>query len=206
MLAVWKKCYEQLRLHIKKQRHYFAYKGLYHLSSSFSSSHVWMWELDKTKGWAPKRWCLWAVVLEKTLESSWESMEIIPVDPKGNQPWIFIGRTDAEAESLILWPPDVKSEFIGRYPDTGNDWRQEEKGTTEDEIVGWYHWLNGCEFEQTLEDSEGQGSLTCCNSWCHQVEHDLVTEQQQQQEIVILSVISQTKEEKYYVTSVIRGI
>jgi len=167
-LVPWKKSNHRLRLHIKKQRHYFVYKGLYHQSYSFSSSHVWIWELDKTKGWAPKSWCLWNVVLEKTLESSWESMEIIPVGPKGNQPWIFIGRTDDEAEALILWPPDVKSELIGRYPDTGNDWSQEEKGTTEDEIVGWYHRLNGCEFEQTLGDVKGQGSLACCGPCGHE--------------------------------------
>ena len=136
-----------------------------------------MWELDKTKDWALRSWCLWTVVLEKTLENSWESMEIQPVNPKGNQPWIFIGRTDAETEALILWPPDVKSEIIGRYPDTGNDWRQEEKGTTEDEIVGWYHRLNGREFEQTLGDVKGQGSLACCGPWGQKDGHDWATEQ-----------------------------
>ena len=102
----------------------------------FSSSHVWMWELDSKESWVPKNWCFWTVVLEKTLESPLDFEEIQPVNPKGNQPWIFVGRTDAEAEALILWPPDVKSWLIGKDPDAGKDWRQEEKGMTEDEMVG----------------------------------------------------------------------
>ena len=110
----------------------------------------------------PKNWCFQIVVLEKTLDSPLDSKKIKPVNPKGNQPWLFIGRTDAEA--VILWSPDVKSQLIGKDPDVGKDWRQEEKGVTEDEMVGWYHWINGHEFEQTLGDSEGQGSLACCSS------------------------------------------
>ena len=105
----------------------------------FSSSHVWMWELDYKESWAPKNWCLWSVVLEKTLESSLDCNEIQPVNPKGNQSWIFFGRTDTEAKTRILWPPDEKNWYTGKDPDAGKDWRQEEKGTTEDEMVGWHH-------------------------------------------------------------------
>ena len=112
----------------------------------FSSSRVWMWELDCEESWAPKNWRFWTVVLEKTLETPLDCKEIQPVNPKGNQSWIFIGRTDTEAETPILWPPDVKNWLIGKDPDAGKDWRQEEKGTTEDEIVGWHHQLNGREF------------------------------------------------------------
>ena len=126
-------------------------------------SHVWMSGLDNKKGWALKKWCLRTVVLEKTLESPLYCKEIKPVHPTGNQRWIFIGRTDAEA--LILWPPDVKSQLIGKDPDAAKDWRQEEKGTTEDEMVGWHHRLNGYEFEQVPGDGEGQGSLACCGPW-----------------------------------------
>ena len=111
----------------------------------FSSSHVWMWELDYKESWAPKNWCFWTVVLEKTLESPLDCKKIQPVHSKGDQSWIFIGRTDAEAETPILWPPDAKSWLIGKDPDAGKDWRQEEKGTTEDEMFGWHHWGN--EFE-----------------------------------------------------------
>ena len=128
MLAPWKKSYDKPRQHIKKQRHYFADKGPSSQSYRFSSSHVWMWELDHNKSWAPKNWCFWIVVLEKTLESPLVCKEIKPVHPKGNQSWIFIGRTDVEAETPLLWPPDAKSWLIGKDPDAGKDWRQEEKG------------------------------------------------------------------------------
>ena len=116
-----------------------------------------MWELDHKEGWAPKNWWFWTVVLEKTLESPLDCNDIKQVNPKRNQPWIFIGRTDAEVP--ILWPPDAKSWYIRKDPDAGEDWRQEEKGMTEDEMVGWHHWLDGHEFEQTLGDGEGPGSL-----------------------------------------------
>ena len=132
----------------------------------FSSSHVWMWELDHKEGWTPKNWCLWIVVLEKTLESPLDCKEIKPVIPKEYQPWIFIRRTDAEAEVPILWPPDVKSWLIGKDADAGKDWRQEEKGTTEDKMFGRHHWFNGRESEQTLGDCE-QGSLASCSPWGH---------------------------------------
>ena len=147
--------------HIKKQRHYFANKGPSSQGYGFSSSRVWMWELEYEESWAPKNWCFWTVVLEKTLESLLDCKEIQPVHPKGNQPLILIGRTDAEAETPILWPPDANSWLIGKDPDAGKDWRWEEKGTREDEMVGWHHWLNGHEFEQT----PGQGSLVCCSLW-----------------------------------------
>ena len=113
----------------------------------FSSSHVWMWELDCKESWAPKNWCFWTVVLEKTLESPLDCKEIQPVHPKGDQSWIFIGRTDAEAETPILWPPHAKSWLIWKDPDARKDWRWQKKGMTEDEMVGWHHQLNGHEFE-----------------------------------------------------------
>ena len=146
MLAPWKESYDQPRQHIKKQRHYFTNKGPSSQSYGFSSSHAWMWELDYKESWVLKNWCFWTVVLEKTLESPLDSKEIQPVNPKGNQSWIFIGRSDAEAETPILWPPDLKSWLICKDPDAGKNWRQEENGT-EDEMVGWHHQLNGHEFE-----------------------------------------------------------
>ena len=116
----------------------------------FSSSHVWMWELDYKEIWVQKNWCFWTVVLEKTLESLLDCKEIQPVHPKENQSWIFTRRTDAEAETPILWPPDAKNWLISKDPVAGKDWRREEKGTTEDDMVGWHHRLNGHEFEQIL--------------------------------------------------------
>ena len=161
MFAPWKKIYDQTRKHMKKQRHYFADKGPSSQGYGFSSCHVWMWELDYKESWAPN-WCFGTVVLEKTLESPLHCKEIQPVNPKGNQSWILTGRTDTEA--LILWPPDVKNWFIGKDPDAGKDWRQE-KGMTEDEMVGRHHRFSGYEFEQTPRDSERQGSLVCCSPW-----------------------------------------
>ena len=145
---------------ILKSRHYFVNKGPSSQSYGFSSSHVWMWELDYKESWVPKNWCFWTVVLEKTLESLLDCKEIQPVHPKGDQSWIFIGRTDAEAETALLWPPDVKNWLIWKDPDAGKDWRQEEKGTTEDEMVGWHHQLNGHELsklQETVKDRE---------AWC----------------------------------------
>ena len=118
-----------------------------------------------TTVWMPKNWCIWTVVLKKTLESPLDHKEVKPVTSKGNQPWIFIGRTDAEAETPILWPLGVKNWLTGKDPDAGKDWRQEEKGMTEDEIVGWHHWVNGHGFEQATGFGEGQGNLACCSSW-----------------------------------------
>ena len=141
MLAPWKKSYDQPRQHIKKQRHYLISKGLYSQSYGFSSSHAWMWELDQTESWTLKNWCFWTVVLEKTLESPLDrkdSKEIQPVHPKGNQSWVFTGRTEAEVEAPIIWPLGEKSWLIWKDPDAGKDWRQEEKGT-------WQRmrWLDG---------------------------------------------------------------
>ena len=162
MLAPWKTRHDQPRRHNKKQRYYSANKGSSSQSYGFSTSHVWMWELDYKESWALKNWCFWTVVLEKTLESSLDCKEIQPINPEGNQFWIFIGRTDAEAETLILWPPDGKNWPTRKDPDAGENWRQEEKGMTEDEMVGWHHWLIRHEFEQALGVHVGQGSLACC--------------------------------------------
>ena len=126
-----------------------------------------MWELNYKESWALKNWCLWTVVLEKTLESPLHSKEIQPVHPKGNQSWICTGRTDAEAETPIFWPPDAKNWPIGKDPGAGKDWRQEQKGMTEDEMVGWHHWLTGRECEQALRVGDEQGSLACCSPWGH---------------------------------------
>ena len=151
---------------------YFANKGPSSQGYGFSSSHVWMWELEYKESWAPKNWCFWTAVLEKTLESPLDCQEIQPdcqeiqpVHPKGDQSWVFTGRTDVEAETPKLWPPDVKSWLICKDPDAGKDWGQEEKGTTEDETVGWHHQLNGHEFGWTLGAGDGQGGLACCSPW-----------------------------------------
>ena len=161
----WKESYGQPTQHIKKQRHYFANKGSSSQGYGFSSSHVWMWELDYKESWAPKNWCFWTVVLEKTLESPLDCKEIQPVHPKGDQSWVFIGRTDVEVETPIFWPPDAKSWLIGKDPDAGKDWVQEEKGMTEDEMVGWHHRLDGSGFGWTPGVGDGQGGLVCCGSW-----------------------------------------
>ena len=124
-----------------------------------------MWELVYKESWAPKNWCFWSVALEKILGSPLDCKEIQSVYPKGNQSWIFIGRTDAEAETPILWPPDWKNRFIWKDPGAGKDWRQEEKGRTEDKMVGWHHWLSGHEFEQTPGIGIGQGGRACYSPW-----------------------------------------
>ena len=147
MLTPWKKSYDKPRQHIKKQRHYFASKDPYSQTYGFSVSHVWMWELDHKEGRMPKNWCFWAVVLEKALESPLECKEIKPVNPKGNQSWIFIRRAADEAEAPTLWLPDAKSQFIWKGPDAVKDWGQEEEGTTRDEMVRWHHRLDVHEFE-----------------------------------------------------------
>ena len=121
--------------------------------------------IDLDQRWALKNWCFWTVMLEKTLESPLDCKKIKLVNPKGNQPWIFTGKTNAEVKGQYFWPPDAKSRLVGKDPDGRKDWRQEGKGATEDEMVGWHHWLNGHEFEQTQGDSEVQGSLTCCSPW-----------------------------------------
>ena len=164
MLTPWKESYDQPRQHVIKQKHYFANKGPSSQGYGFSSGHVWMWELDCKESWAPKNWCFWAVVLEKTLESPLDCKEIQPVHPKGDQSWVFIERTD-EAETPILWPPDAESWFIVKDADAEEDWGHEEKGTTEDELVGCNHWLNAHEFGWTPGVGDGHGCLACCSSW-----------------------------------------
>ena len=144
-------------------------KGLDSQSCVFSNSHVWMLVLDHKECWALENQFFRTVLLVKTLESPLDSEKIKPVSPERKQPWIFIWRTDTKAEAPILWSPDSKSWLVGKDPDAGKDWGQEEKGTTEDEMVGWHQWLNGHEFEQTPGDSEGQGSLACCSPWVHKV-------------------------------------
>ena len=170
-IAPWKKSYDKPRQHTKKQRCNFANKGLSSQRYGFSNSQVWLWELNHKEGRAPKNWCFWTVALEKTLESLLDSKEIKPVNSKGNHPWIFVGGTDAEAEAPILWPPDVKNWLIWKDPDPGKDWGQEDKGTTEDEVVGWHHQLNELEFEQTPGNSKGQESL--CENSCSCSESDV---------------------------------
>jgi len=148
---------------------------------STSSSHVWMWELDHEESWVPKNWCFWTVVLEKTLESPLDCKEIQPVDHKGNQSWIFIGRTDTKAGTPILKLElqyfghlmQTKNWFIWKDSDAGKDWRLEEKGMTEDKMVGWHHWLDGHEFEQALGAGDGQGSLVCCSPFLQSKELDM---------------------------------
>jgi len=144
---------------------YFANKGPSSQGYGFSCGHAWMWKLDCEEGWAPKNWCFWTVVLEKTLESPLDCKEIQPVHSEGDQPWDFFGRNDAKAETPVLWPPHVKSWLIGKDSDAGRDWGPEEKGMTEDEMAGWHRWLDGCESEWTPGVGDGQGGLACCDSW-----------------------------------------
>ena len=171
VLAPWKKSYDQPRHYIKKQRHCFANKGQSCQSYCSSSNHVWMWELDYKKKLGPEELMLLNCGVG---EDSWESLglldckEIKPVHPKGNQSWIFTGWADPEAEAPIVWPPDAKNWLIEKDPDAGKDWRQEEKGMTEDKMVGWHHWLDGRESEQFLGVGDGQGSLAWCSPWGHQ--------------------------------------
>ena len=166
MLAPWKKSYNKPRQHIKKQRHYFANKA--HLVKPM----VFLVAMYGCESWIIKKaelknWCFWTIVLEKTLENPLDCKEIQPVHSKGDQSWVFIGRTDDEAEAPIFWPPYAKSWLIRKDPDAGKDWREEEKGTTEDEIVGWHYWLDANEIEQAPRVGDGQGNLTCCSPTGH---------------------------------------
>ena len=165
MLAPWRKSYDKLDIVLKSRDVTLLTKVYIVKAMVFPSSNVQMWELDHKKGWMLSIWCFWTVVLE-IFESLLDIKEIKYVIPKENKPWIFIGRTDAKAEAPILWPLDVKSWLIGKDLDARKDWGQE-KGVTEDEMVGWHHWCNGLEFEQTLGDTEAQRSLACCSSWGH---------------------------------------
>ena len=146
---------------VEKQWHHSANKGPY----NFPGGHIWLWEMDRKEGRASKNWCLQNMVLEKTAESPLDRKEIKPVNLKGNQLWILIGRIDVEAEAPVFWSPDAKSWLIGKLPDAGKDWGQKEKLASENEMAGWHHQCNGHEPGQTLGDDEGQGSLTCCSSW-----------------------------------------
>ena len=163
--------HDQPRQHIQKQRHYFANKGLSSQCYGFSSGHVWMWELDCEESWVLKNWCFWTMVLEKTLEGPLDYKEIQPIHSKGDQSWVLFGRTDAKAETPILWPPHAKSWLIWKDPEAGRDWGQEEKGTIEDEMAGWHHRLNGHESGWTPGVGDGQGGLACCDSWGHKESH-----------------------------------
>ena len=148
MLPLWEKIYDQPRQYIRKHRHYFVNKGPSSQSYGFSSSHVWMWELDHKESRALKNWCFWTGWWRRHLRVRWTARKSYQsINCKRNQSWLFIRRTDAGAETPILWPPDVKNWLLGRDPDAGKDWRQEEKGMTEDVMVGWHHWLDGLEFE-----------------------------------------------------------
>ena len=172
MLAPWKKSYYQRRQHTKKQRYYFANKGPSSQGYGFSSGHAWMWEFDCGESWAPKNWCFWTVVLEKTLESPLDCKELQPVYSKGDQSWVFFGRTDAKAETPIFWPPHAKSWLIGK------DWCREGLGAggEGDDRAGWHHRLDGHEFGWTPGVGDGQGGLACFNLWGCKVRHDWVTE------------------------------
>ena len=172
----WKKSYNKPRQHIKKQWLDFTNKDLYSQSYGFSSSHVWIWELDSKESWVLKNLCFWTTVLEKTFESPLNCKEIQPVHPKGDQSWVFIGRTDVEAEALKLWLPDAKNWLTGKDLDAGKDWRQE-KQMTENEMAGRHHWLDGHEFEQAQGIGDGQGSLGMVQSMRSQrVGHNWATE------------------------------
>ena len=178
MLALLKKSYDQPRQHIKKQRHYFANKGPSSQSYGFSSSHIWMWELDHKESWTLKNWCFLTVELEQTLESPLNCKEIKPANPQGNQSWIVIGRIDAKAEAPTPWPVDAKNWFIGKDPNPGKDWRQEERGRTKDKMVGW---SNTNSMDMSLYASSGSwrwtgkpGMLQSMGS--QKVRHDWVTE------------------------------
>ena len=169
MLDPWgKKCCDQPRQHIEKQRHYFAGKGPSSQGCCFSSGHVWVLELEYKESWAQKNWCFWILGIEKTLwEFLWLQGDPKGVQPKGDQSWVFIGRTEVETETPILWPLHAKSWLIGKEPDAGRDWGQEEKGMTEDTIIGWHHQLNGHGCGWTLGVGDGQEGLACCGSWGH---------------------------------------
>ena len=148
-----------------KSRHYSANKGQYNQGYGLPSDHIRLWELDSKEGRVPKNWCLRTVVLEKTPESPLDSKDIKPVDLKGNQPWILVGRTDAEVETLVFWSSVANSWLIGKVPDAGKNWGQKEKRASEYEMAGWHHWCNGHELGKTLGDSEGQRGLALCSPW-----------------------------------------
>ena len=164
-VASWQESDDKPRQCVEKQRHYSAGKSLCSQGYGLPSGHIQLWELDCKEGRMPKNWCLWAVVLEKTLESPFHSKEIKPVNHEGDHPWIFTGKTDAEAETPVFWSSDVKRWFIGKVPDFGKDWGQKENRASEDEMAGWHHWCSEHELGQHLGDGEGQRGLDCCSPW-----------------------------------------
>ena len=190
MLAPWKKSYDKPGDHIKKQRHYFSNKGPSSQSYGFSNSQVWIWELDHKEGWMLKNWCFWTVVLSKTRESPlWTARRSNQSILKEINPEYSLEGLMLKLETPILWPPDAKNWLIRKDSDAGKDWRQEEKGMTEDEMVGWHHWLNGHEFEWTPGDGEAQGGgLQSMGS--QRVGHDRATEQQGAGSVSEISVLS----------------
>ena len=175
MLAAWRKSYSKPRQCFKKQRHHFVDKGPYSQSYGFSSSHVQIWELDHKEGWVPKNWCFWTVVLEKTLERPLDCKEIKPVNSKGNQPWIFIRRTDTEAAAPLLWPSDAKSRLTGKDPDAGKEWRQRRRGDRGRD--GWMasptQWPWTSANWEMMKDREAWGASVCGSQ---NIGHDLATE------------------------------
>ena len=177
MLAPWKKNYENLGS-ILKGRDITLLTKVYIVKAMVFPVVMYGCELDHKELWVLKNWCFQTVVLEKILENLLHGEEIKPVSSKGNQHWICIGKPHADSEAPILWPPDTKSQLLLKHADAGKDWRQEERGMIEDEMVGWHHWLNGHEFEQILGSSEGEGCLVCCSPWSRKVRHNLATEQQ----------------------------
>ena len=162
-IASWQESDDKTRQCVEKQRHYSANTGPYSQGFGVFSGHIWLWELDRKEGRTPKNWCLWTVVLEKTPESPMDSREIKLANLKGDQPWIFTGRTDAEAEAPVFWSPDANSQLIGKVP--GKDWGQKEKRASEDEMAGQHHWCSEHEFGQTPGAGKGEGGLPCCSPW-----------------------------------------
>ena len=178
MIASWREIYDKSRQCVEKQRHYFSDKGLYSQGYGLPSGHERLWELGCKESRVTKNWCLWTVVLEKTPESPLDFKEIKTVSLKGNQPWILIGRTDAEAEeALVFWSPDANSNSLKKSLMLGKI-EGIRRGGHQDEMAGWHHWCNEHELGQTSGDGEGQGGLVCCSPWDHRVGHDWVTEQQ----------------------------
>ena len=167
MIASWQESCDKSRQCVEKQRHYFADKRLYSQGCGLPSGPVWLWKLGHKEGWALKNCYLRTVVLEKTLESPLDSKDIKPVNPKGNQPSVLIGRTDGKAKTPVFWSSDANSWLIGKVPDAGKEWGQKEKRASEDEMTGCHHWFNGHELGQTSGGGEGQGGLACCSLWGH---------------------------------------
>ena len=165
MIPSWQESCDKLRQCVEKQRHSSADKGPYRDGCGLPSGHIQLWELDCKEGRMPNNWCLWTVVKEKTPESPLDNKEIKPVNLKGDQPWIFTGRTVAEAEAPVFWSSHVNRQLNGKVPDAGRDWGQNEKRASRDEMAGWHHWCNEHEFGQIPAEGEGQGSLACCSPW-----------------------------------------